>query len=326
VLGCAVTLRAHRLAGIDIAVRRALSSATILQATSPPPPCAVRGKDHMAISWYPAHMATARKEAAETMRRIDLVIEMLDARVPHSSCNPVFEGLRRQGQRPALKLLNKADAADPTETQRWLEHYDAQPGVKAIAVCAKNPSEASRIPRACQELLPERGTSAKPLRMMILGIPNVGKSTLMNALLRRHLAHVGDEPAITKTQMCHKLGPGMSLVDTPGMLWPGLAQSAALKLAATHSIGRAAYDDEEVAVELGGYLISRYPHLVAERFGELSDSCDGHGLLHLIATRRCLARKAGGPDIARAAVALLNDFRSGALGRITLEPLPSGRP
>jgi ribosome biogenesis GTPase A len=276
----------------------------------------------MSITWYPAHMATARKEAEETMGRIDLVIEVLDARVPQSSVNPVFEKLRRQGKRPALKLLNKSDVADPKETQRWLDHYDAQPGVKAIAVCAKNPSEARNIPRACQALLPGRGTVAKPLRMMILGIPNVGKSTVMNALLKRHVAHVGDEPAITRMQMFHKLGPGMSLVDTPGMLWPGLAQSTALKLAATHSIGRAAYDEDVVAVDLGQYLVREYPGLLVARFGELPESCDGFGLLHVIATRRSLVKKAGEPDLAKAALVLLNDFRSGALGPITLERVP----
>jgi ribosome biogenesis GTPase A len=276
----------------------------------------------MSIRWYPAHMATARKEAEEAMRTTDLVIEVLDARLPQASCNPIFDGLRRQGRRPALKLLNKADAADPLQTQRWLDHYNAQPGVKAMALCAKNPSEARGVPKACQALLPDRGTPARPLRMMILGVPNVGKSTLMNALLKRHVAHVGDEPAITKMQMFHKLGPGMSLVDTPGMLWPSLAPSAALKLAAAHSIGRAAYDDEEVAVDLGRYLISEYPRLLAERFGELPDGCDGHELLALIATRRFLLKKGGGVDLAKASTALLNDFRSGALGRITLEQVP----
>src|SRR3954467_15488241 len=106
----------------------------------------------MSIRWYPGHMATARKEAAETMRRIDLVIEVLDARVPHSSCNPVFEALRRQGQKPALKLLNKTDLADPEQTQLWLRHYCDQPGVAAIALCAKKPNEFRRVPAACQAL------------------------------------------------------------------------------------------------------------------------------------------------------------------------------
>ena len=273
----------------------------------------------MSIRWYPGHMATARKEAGATMRTIDLVIEVLDARLPQSSCNPVFEGLRREGRKPALKLLNKADSADPEQTARWLDHYNARPEVTAMAVCSKSPAEVRRLPRACQALLPGRGTAGKPLRMMILGVPNVGKSTLMNALLERHVAHVGDEPAITKQQMLHKLGPGMSLVDTPGMLWPGLAQEAALKLAAAHSVGRAAYDDEDVAMNLGRMLLDRYSHLLAARFGELPDGCDAHELLHLIATRRSLVKKAGAADLAKAALALLNDFRNGSLGRITLE-------
>jgi ribosome biogenesis GTPase A len=275
----------------------------------------------MPISWYPAHMAIARKEAAETMGKIDLVIEVLDARVPQASCNPVFEGLRRQGKRPALKLLNKADAADPERTQRWLAHYNGQPGVTAIALCAKNPAEVTRILKACHAQLPDRGTPGKPLRLMILGIPNVGKSTLMNALLKRHLAHVGDEPAITKVQMFHKLGPGTTLIDTPGMLWPGLGQAVALKLAATHSIGRAAYDDEDVAASLGQYLVDHYRPGLVERYGELPDGCDGHGLLAVVADRRSL-KKTGGADLAKAAAALLNDFRNGALGRITLEEVP----
>jgi ribosome biogenesis GTPase A len=272
----------------------------------------------MSIKWYPGHMVTARVKAAETMRKTDLVIEVLDARVPRSSCNPLFEKLRLQGERPALKLLNKSDAADPDQTTRWLQHYNARPGVQAIALCAKKHVDAERVLKACRTLRPDRGAPDKSLRMMILGIPNVGKSTLMNALLKRHVAHVGDEPAITKVQMSHQLGPGMTLVDTPGMLWPGMAQDGAYKLAATHSIGRAAYDDEDVAATLGQYLLRHYPALLAQRFGEPPAGCDGHRLLEFISTSRSLV-KAGGPDVARAAVALLNDFRGGTLGRITLE-------
>ena len=273
----------------------------------------------MAINWYPGHMATARKAAAESMRKIDVVIEVLDARIPHSSCNPMFEALRRQGQRPALKLLNKADFADPEHTRRWLQHYNSQPDVKALSLCAKRPREVQRIPRLCQDMLPGRGTPGRPLRMMILGIPNVGKSTLMNALLKRHVAPVGDEPAITKSQMLHSLGTGMTLMDTPGMLWPGMTQYVSYKLAATHGIGRAAYEDEDVAVHLAGYLVRQYPALLTRRFGLLAANCDGHGLLAAIAQVRGLVRRAGGLDIARAATTLLNEFRSGALGPISLE-------
>jgi ribosome biogenesis GTPase A len=274
----------------------------------------------MAINWFPGHMLTARTKAAETMRKTDLVIEVLDARAPQSSCNPVFEKLRRAGQRPALKLLNKSDAADPEQTRRWLGHYNAQPEVRAIALCAKKPREIEGVLAACRALRPDRGAPDKPLRMMILGIPNVGKSTLMNAILKRHVAHVGDEPAITKIQMFHRLGPGMTLVDTPGMLWPGMAQPTAHRLAALHSIGRGAYDDEEVALPLGLYLLRHYPELLASRYGVLPRPCNEHLLLALIAAGRSLAKKpGGGADLARASVALLNDFRSGALGRITLQ-------
>jgi ribosome biogenesis GTPase A len=273
----------------------------------------------MAINWYPGHMTTARKAAAETMRKVDLVIEVLDARVPHASCNPMFENLRRQGKRPALKLLNKADLADPEQTRRWLHHYNAQADVKAVSLSAKKPKEVQRVLKLCQTMLPGRGTPVKPLRMMILGAPNVGKSTLMNALLNHRIAPVGDEPGITKIQILHTLRPGMTLIDTPGMLWPGMTQEVSYRLAATHGIGRAAYQDEDVAVYLAGYLVSHYPALLAKRFGSLTDACDGPGLLAAIAQARNLAKKAGGLDIARAATTLLNEFRSGALGPMSLE-------
>ena len=147
----------------------------------------------------------------------------------------------------------------------------------------------------------------------------MGKSTLMNALLNRHVASVGDEPAITKIQMLHSLGTGMTLMDTPGMLWPGMTQYVSYKLAATHSIGRAAYKDEEVAVHLAGYLVSHYPALLTKRFGPQAADSDGHGLLLSIAQVRCLAKGAGGFDLERAATTLLNEFRSGVLGPISLE-------
>jgi len=272
----------------------------------------------MPFTWFPGHMLTARAKAAEAMHLTDLVIEVLDARVPRSSCNPTFEKLRRAGQKPALKLLNKSDLADPEQTRRWLQAYSAESGVKGLALNAKKPSDVDRILPACRALRRDRGVPSKPLRLMILGIPNVGKSTLMNALLRRAVARVGDEPAITKVQMLHKLGPDVTLLDTPGMTWPGMEEETAMKLAATHSIGRAAYDEEEVALGLGRTLLRRYPALLAARFGAFARPCDEHDLLVFIATSRHLA-KAGAPDLARAATTLMNDFRSGALGRITLE-------
>ena len=273
----------------------------------------------MSIEWFPGHMVTARKNAMEAMRRTDVVIEVLDARVPHSSCNPDFEALRRENQRPALKILNKADLADPERTRRWLLHLNARPGVGAIALSAKSRSEVSRLPSACLALAPGRTTPGQPLRMMILGIPNVGKSTLMNSILNRRVAKVGGEPAITKMHMRHEIGPGMWLVDTPGMLWPGVAQDVALKLAAVHSIGRNAYDDDSVAVALAHYLLEDYPDQITARFGALPAGADGDSLLAAIAQRRSLVVRGGGPDVRKAASILLNEFRSGAVGRITLE-------
>ena len=254
----------------------------------------------MAINWYPGHMTIARKAAAESMGKIDLVIEVLDARIPYSSCNPMFESLRRQGKRPALKLLNKADFADPEQTRRWLRYYQALPDTKAVSLCAKRPKEVQRILKLCQAMLPLRGIPGKPLRMMILGTPNVGKSTLMNALLNHRVA--------------------------PGMLWPGMTQDASYRLAATHGIGRGAYQDDDVAVYLASYLVTHYPALLVKRFGPAAAASDGPGLLSAIAQARSLAKKAGGLDLARAATTLLNDFRGGALGPITLETVEQVAP
>lgn len=270
----------------------------------------------MTIEWFPGHMATARREAVATMRKTDVVIEVLDARVPFSSRSPMVEELRREHARPAFKVLNKADAADPRRTQEWLAHYNAQPSTRAIALSATKASEVAKIPKACLALAPGRGTNLKPLRMMILGIPNVGKSTLMNSLLKRHVANVGDEPAITKNQMRHDLAKGMWIVDTPGMLWPGLDQAVALKLAATHSIGRNAYDEETVALALASMLLRDYRPLLEKRFGALPEACDAHGLLGHIAKARAIV---SADALARAGAVLLNDFRAEKLGRITLE-------
>lgn len=273
----------------------------------------------MSIQWFPGHMLKARREAVETMAKIDVVIEVLDARVPHSSVNPGFDAMRAQRQRPALKLLNKTDAADPARTRAWLAHYDAMPGVKAMPLSARNAGEVRRIPDAARALAPHRGTIAKPLRMMILGAPNVGKSTLMNALLGRKLAKVGNEPAITKTQMRHELDRTLILVDTPGMTWPRMTPPSAVRLAAAHIIGRNAYDEQSVAIELGEYLLADYPALLEKRFGPRPEGLDATTLLEWIGRARGLLVKGGGVDEEKAASLLLNEFRSGTLGRITLE-------
>ncbi len=279
----------------------------------------------MAIQWFPGHMTSARKQAAETMARIDVVIEVLDARVPEAGSNPLINELRLHRQRPCLKILNKADLADPAATKAWLNFYNAQKDVKAVALSCKKPGDATKVPGLCLALAPHRGTSLKPLRMMIMGIPNVGKSTLMNALLKRRAALVGDEPAVTKSQQSFDLNDHMTLIDTPGLMWPKIEhESDGLMLAASHAIGRNAIIDEEVATFLADLLLAHYPALLSLRYGFAVVGMDGTDVIAAIAKRRGYLIKGGAPDLEKAALMLLQDYRSGALGRISLET-PSSR-
>ncbi len=276
----------------------------------------------MSIQWYPGHMTSARKKAAETLATADVVVEVLDARLPAASSNPMIAELRAFRQRPCLKLLNKADAADPDATRAWLDHFNAQPGVKAVAISAKKQGDVARIPSLCQGLAPHRDSALKPLRLMIMGIPNVGKSTIMNALVKKKVTAVGDMPAVTKSQQRIDINPRLTIYDTPGMLWPKieLAQDG-LMLAASHAVGINAYIDTEVAIWLGGYLLAHYPDLLAARYGMKPEGLDDVGVLEAVAKRRgCLVKGRGAElDLEKAAGILLTDYRTGALGRISLE-------
>jgi ribosome biogenesis GTPase A len=284
----------------------------------------------MAIQWYPGHMTQARKKAEETMEFMDIVIEVLDARVPEASHNPVINEMRLFRQRPNLKILNKSDLADPKATEAWLNYFNRQPNTKAVALSCKKPGEANKILKHCLALTPHRGTHLKPLRMMIMGIPNVGKSTLMNALLNRRVAKVGDEPAVTKSQQRFDISETMSITDTPGMMWPKIQyESDGYMLAASHAIGRNAVIDEDVAIFLANNLLKSYPALINARYkldtmkheGGFLDllKMDGVDLLEAIAKRRSYKRHDGLWDMEKTAVAFLTDYRSGAIGRISLE-------
>jgi ribosome biogenesis GTPase A len=274
----------------------------------------------MSIQWFPGHMNAARKKAAESMEDTDLVIEVLDARLPQASCNPLVEQLRLQRARPCLKILNKSDLADPVATAAWIAYYSAQEGVHAVALSCKKPQDVARIPALCQAIAPHRGVPTKPLRLMIMGIPNVGKSTLMNALLKKRVAKVGDEPAVTKMQQRLYLGKNIVLTDTPGMLWPKIAlPSDGLMLAASHAVGSNALIEDEVACYLADCLLARYPDLLAARYGLQVEGMDGVSVVDAIAERRAYRLKGGAWDVEKAAHTLLLDYRNGALGRISLE-------
>jgi ribosome biogenesis GTPase A len=265
-------------------------------------------------------MNAARKKAAETMESTDLVIEVLDARIPQASCNPMVEQLRKARQRPCLKILNKSDLADPVATKAWLDFYNSQKGVRAVALSCKKASDVAKVPALALEQAPHRGVPTKPLRMMIMGIPNVGKSTLMNALLKKRVANVGDEPAVTKVQQRLYLGKNMILTDTPGMLWPKIEHPTdGLMLAASHAIGVNALIEEEIAVFLAELLLQHYPKLLAARYGFKTEEMDGVAVVEGIAQKRAYRLKGGDWDFEKASHALLIDYRSGALGRISLE-------
>ncbi len=270
-------------------------------------------------------MTSARRKAAEAMERTDVVIEVLDARLPAASSNPMIHELRLFRQRPCLKLLNKSDLADPEATRAWLDYFNAQPGVKAVAISCKKAGEVARIPSLCKSLAPHRNDGTKPLRVMIMGIPNVGKSTLMNALAKRKVAAVGDEPAVTKSQQRIDLSSQFTLTDTPGMMWPKIDHDEdGYMLAASHAIGRNAVIDEEVAEFLAHILLQRYPDYLAARYKQDVSKLDGMGVLEAIATRRGFrlpnrSGRGGELDIERAALTLLQDYRDGILGRVTLE-------
>ena len=276
----------------------------------------------MSIQWYPGHMTVARKEAAKAMETIDVIVEVLDARMPKASSNPVITELRQHRQRPCLKVLNKADLADHAVTQAWLHEYNQEVGVNAVALSCTRPSQAAKVPERCQHLAPHRNSSTKPLRMLIMGVPNVGKSTLMNTLLNRRLAKVGNEPAVTKVQQRHKLNDHMTLVDSPGLLWPKIENpDVGLMLAIIYAITARVVVDEEIAEYLAGILLARYLDLLVARYGCKGDELDGTGVLEVIAQKRgCRTKgKGGGLDMEKAAKILLNEYRNGILGRTSLE-------
>jgi ribosome biogenesis GTPase A len=268
-------------------------------------------------------MAAAKKKAAEQMADVDVVIEVVDARLPEASCNPLVEELRKFRGRPCLKILNKIDLADPDATAAWVRFFELDPDVTAYAMTTKKPADVAKVIDKVRKLAPHRGEPTKPLRMMIMGIPNVGKSTLMNALLKRRVAKVGDEPAVTKQQQRIYLDKNTVLIDTPGLLWPKIAMpSDGLALAASHAIGANALIEEEVAVWLGDTLLQRYPALLQERYKlkpEAVAGMDGVAVVERVAQLRNYRQRGGEWDFEKASHMLLQDYRSGALGRISLE-------
>lgn len=273
----------------------------------------------MAIQWFPGHMNKARKDVTERVKDIDVVIEMLDARLPASSANPMLAYIAKA--KPKLKILNKQDLADPAVSQLWLDWYRSKPGTNAIALDAGERAPSQKLIAACRELAPNRGGLDKPLRVLICGIPNVGKSTLINSMSSRKIAKTGNMPGVTKNEQRILLADDFELFDTPGMLWPKIeVEEGGYNLAASGAVGRNAMDEEEVALELLKYLMLRYADLLVARYK--LDDIDGlqdWQVLEMIGRKRGAMLGGGRVNIQKAAEIVLTEFRDGAIGRITLE-------
>lgn len=273
----------------------------------------------MAVNWYPGHMNKARNEMKKAMPNIDLVIEVMDARIPYSSENPTVSELR--GERPCIKILNKTDLADPQVTKLWQDYYEQEKGVKAIAMSCDQPGQARKILDLARKLLPHRNDEfLKPIRVMIMGIPNVGKSTLINALSGKYIAKVGDEPAVTKGQQKIRLDKGILLSDTPGILWPRMGSADfGYRLAVSGAIKNTAIEFEDVALYAANYLLKAYPNEVMARYKLKQLPESDSALLDAIGRKRGGLRPGGVVDLHKASEVLLHDYRCGAIGRISLE-------
>jgi ribosome biogenesis GTPase A len=277
----------------------------------------------MSIQWFPGHMHLTRKAITERVKEIDVVIEMLDARLPGSSANPLLAELT--SAKPTLKVVNKQDMADPERTAIWLAHYNAQPRTQAIALDASVTTPARAIIAACHELASNRGGMVKPMRVLICGIPNVGKSTLINTLMGKRAAKTGDEAGVTRTESRLALADDFYLYDTPGMLWPRIVvPESGYNLAASGAVGRNAYDDQEVALELLDKLKVAYPALLEARYKlglapEAMASLPDEAVMEAIARKRGAIGPGGQINAQKAAELVIADFRSKAIGRITLE-------
>ncbi|MDP4528958.1 ribosome biogenesis GTPase YlqF [Alkalimonas delamerensis] len=272
----------------------------------------------MSINWFPGHMHKARKEIAEVMPQVDIIIEMLDARIPFSSENPLVNQLRKDT--PCIKVLNKADLADPVRTDLWVQHLEQERGIRALPTSQHEPQAIKRLLELCEQLLPERNLELKGARAMIMGIPNVGKSTFINILAGRTIAKTGNEAGVTKTQQRIKLEQNVVLTDTPGFLWPKLSPaSCGYRLAITGAIKDTAFDYADIALFAADFLLEHYPDAVLQRYGLEELPQQGLELLDAIGAKRGCMRKGGVVDLQKAGTLLIGDLRTSQLGRLTLE-------
>ncbi|MGR9088045.1 MAG: ribosome biogenesis GTPase YlqF [Gammaproteobacteria bacterium] len=273
----------------------------------------------MLIQWFPGHMHKAGKEIRSILPEIDLMIEVLDARIPFSSENPFLAGLT--GGKPCIKVLNKNDLADPDITGQWQACFERDRNVRTLALSSlEQPEKIAQIKSLCHSLLPDGTRQGRHIHALIMGIPNVGKSTLINKLAGRIIAKTGNEPAVTKTQQRIDIGQNVILFDTPGMLWPNIEnRNSGYRLAITGAIKDTAIEHDRIALFAADYLLQHYPDHLKTRFRLETVPDSGQGLLETVGRKRGCLRSGGRIDLDKAAKILLTELRSGSIGRISLE-------
>ncbi len=285
----------------------------------------VNSYEKLNIQWYPGHMTKARRMIEENLSQVDAVCEVLDARIPRASGNPDIRELA-QGK-PRLVVINRSDLADPSATAKWKEHFEAE-GAMAIETDAKSGKGVNSFVPAVRSLLEgkrkayeAKGQIGRTLRMMILGIPNVGKSTLINKVAGRKAALAGDRPGVTRGKQWISIDSGIDLLDTPGILWPKFeSQEVGELLAITNAIRTEVFDTETLAANFMLRLRDRYPEAVRERYKfDPSPEAGGYELLEEAAKKRGFLISRGEADLNRMAITLLKEYHDGKLGRITLE-------
>lgn len=289
----------------------------------------MENQDIKTIQWFPGHMAKTRRAIAANMKLVDAVVEIIDARTPMSSRNPEIDVLT--ASKPRIVLLNKCDLADSKATASWVGYF-SNTGIPALAVDCKSGKGLNKLmpvlkSTSLKPLMDKRaknGMTGASVRLMILGIPNVGKSSLINRLAGGKRAKVEDRPGVTRTKQWVKLKDGTELLDMPGVLWPKFEdQSAAVRLAFTGAISDDILDIETLAMKLLSFLAENYPDSLRERYKIESDlAADGSELLESIGKKRGMMLSGGVINTERAAITVLDEFRSGKLGRITLELPP----
>ncbi len=278
----------------------------------------------MNYQWYPGHMTKAKRQMQEDIKLIDLIIEIVDARIPLSSRNPDIDELGKNKSR--MVLLNKSDLADPALNKEWIQYFKDK-GIHTLEINSRNGSGLKSIKatvlEACKEKIErdrKRGILNRPVRSMVVGIPNVGKSTFINSYAGRACAKTGNKPGVTKGKQWIKLDKSLELLDTPGILWPKFEdQATGMKLAFIGSINDEILVIEELATDFIAYINDIYPNAIRQHYGIDEDVAADYHMLEAIAEARRLLKAGGELDVTKAARVLMDDYRDGKLGRLTLE-------